>query len=117
MRELRRQLIPDDDTGAVLRQMLDDGDDLDRARPIDFIFVFPAEDGAAGFAAAAGALPDLDVSAPEADDEGIWEVVATRTMVPAHRAITVLEGELTALAQVHGGFPDGWACPPATDPE
>lgn len=53
MRELQKALIPDDENGDVLRRMLDDGDDLTLARPIDFFHVFAEESDAQDFAAAA----------------------------------------------------------------
>ena len=117
MRELKSLLIPDDDNGDVLRQMLEDGDDLDRARPIDFFHVFADGDDATAFATAAAALADVTVDAPEEDDEGVWQVAVTRTMAPNHAAITALELQLTELAEAHRGFADGWGCPPAADTE
>ncbi|HZH43634.1 MAG TPA: ribonuclease E inhibitor RraB [Lysobacter sp.] len=110
--DLRRQLIPDDDTGQVLRQMLDDGDDLARPRDIAFHCVFAEQAQAAAFAAQA-AQDGLTVDAPERDEEGIWEVTVVRRMAAEHAAITALERQLAALAAAHGGYPDGWSCSPA----
>lgn len=117
MRELKSLLIPDDDNGQVLRQMLEDGDDLDRPRAIDFFHVFADGDGAAAFAAAAAALADVVVGPAEQDDEGVWQVAVSRTMAPNHAAITALELQLGELAEAHRGFADGWGCPPAADTE
>ena len=110
MRGLRAALIPDDENGQVLRQMLEAGDDLALPRAIEFFHVFAGEADAQAFAAAASALPDLEVDAPTVDDEGIWEVCATRVMAPAHAAITALENTLAALAGRHRCSPDGWGC-------
>ena len=115
--QIGKDFIPDDDNGQVLRQMLEDGDDLDRARPIDFFHVFADGDDATAFATAAAALADVTVDAPEEDDEGVWQVAVTRTMAPNHAAITALELQLTELAEAHRGFADGWGCPPAADTE
>jgi len=115
MRELRAALIPDDENGQVLRRMLEAGDDLAVPRGIEFFHVFADEAGALAFAGAASALPDLAVEAPEVDDEGIWEVCATRVMAPSHAAITALEATLAQLAGEHGGYPDGWGCMQAHD--
>lgn len=115
MRELQRAMIPDDENGDVLRRMLDDGDDLTLARPIDFFHVFAEESDAQDFFAAAAARPELAVEGPDFDDDdGIWEVTATRVMAPEHKAITALEAELTELAAQYHGYPDGWGCDPAT---
>jgi hypothetical protein len=110
MRGLRMAMIPDDENGQVLKRMLEDGDDLSRARDIEFFHVFAEEDRARSFADAAAALPDMAVESPEADDEGVWQVCVVRMMAPAHAAITALERELGDLAESHGGFADGWAC-------
>lgn len=116
MRELRLALIPDDENGRVLKQMIEDGDDLERPRAIDFFFVFAEETDAQDFAAAAAAAPDLAVEGPDFDDDdGIWEVGATRVMAAQHKAITALETELGELAAKYRGYPDGWACDPAAD--
>ena len=108
--DLKKQLIPDDETGAVLRAMLDDGDDLDRPREIAFLSVFAEQRAAEAFGADASALPDVRVEAPEPDEEGIWQVAVVRTMAASHAAITALEDELAAIAARHGGYPDGWSC-------
>lgn len=110
MRELRALMIPDDENGQVLRRMLEEGDDLDQPREIEFFHVFAGEADARAFAAAAASLPDLAVGAPEVDDEGIWELCATRVMAPSHAAITALEETLAQLAAEHRGYPDGWGC-------
>lgn len=110
MATLMRALIPDDDTGDVLRQMLDDGDDLSQPRDIAFHLVFATEAQAAAFAAQAALLPDLRIDAPVVDEEGIWEVTATRNMPAMHGVITVLETLLMRAAEAHAGYPDGWSC-------
>ncbi|MBF6023865.1 ribonuclease E inhibitor RraB [Lysobacter niastensis] len=115
MRELRLAMIPDDENGQVLRQMVEDGDDLSVERGIEFFHVFADEARARAFAEAASALPALAIGAPEVDEEGIWQVVAVRVMAPSHAGITALEKQLVALAGDHGGYPDGWACPTAGD--
>ncbi len=116
MRGLRAALIPDDETGQLLKQMLEDGDDIDRPRPIGFFHVFAEETDAQDFAAAASARPDLVVEGPDFDDDdGIWEVTATHVMAAQHKAITALETELAELAARFRGYPDGWGCDPAGD--
>jgi hypothetical protein len=96
--------------------MLEDGDDLTLPREIDFLLVFGDESAAKAFADAAAQQPDLVVSLPAVDDEGIWQVIASRHMVPRHGDITKLEKELTVLAESFGGYPDGWECSRAVGP-
>ena len=108
MKSLQFAMLPDDENGDVLRAMLEDGDDLTIPREIDFLLVFADEAAARAFADAANQLPDLIVSIPGMDDEGIWQVVTSRHMAPKHADITKLENELTVLAESFGGYPDGW---------
>jgi hypothetical protein len=113
MKSLQRAMLPADENGDVLRAMLDDGDDLTVPRDIEFLAVFAAQPQAEAFAAAAAVLDDLRVEPPEVDDEGVWQVACVRCMPASHAAITALENEVAALAQAHGGYPDGWSCDPA----
>lgn len=116
MRALQLALIPDDETGQVLKRMIEDGDDIDRPRAIGFYHVFAEESDAQDFAAAASSRADLLVEGPDFDDDdGIWEVSASRVMAAQHKAITALEAELGDLAARYRGYPDGWGCDPATD--
>jgi hypothetical protein len=116
MKSLQFAMLPDDENGDVLRAMLEDGDDLTLPRDIDFLLVFGDEAAARAFADAANALPDLVVSIAGEDEEGIWQVVASRHMAPKHADITRLEKELTTLAESFGGYPDGWECTRAAGP-
>ena len=115
MKSLQRALIPDDENGEVLRRMFDDGDDLSIPRDIDFHLVFGEEAQARGFAAQAVTLPDLMLSVPEVDEEGIWVVTASRHMSATHAGITALEQQLALVAQAFEGYPDGWSCSAAGD--
>ena len=115
MHELRRMMIPDDENGQVLRQMLDDGDDLDVPRGIEFFHVFAEQEDADAFVEGAAALPDVMVEGGEGDEEGVWQVCVIRVMAPSHAAITALELQLGELAESHRGYADGWGCPPADE--
>ncbi len=116
MKELRRQLIPDDETGAVLRQMLDDGDNLELARDIAFLSVFAERAQADAFIASLADVDDLLVDVPECDEDDIWQVAVIRHMPAVHAQIVALEALLTERAQAAGGYPDGWQCD-AAEPE
>ena len=116
MKSLQLAMIPDDENGAVLRAMVEDGDDLTIAREVDFHLVFGEEAAARAFVAAANGQPDLVLSVPGVDDEGIWQVTASRHMAPRHADITRVERELTVLAESFGGYPDGWECSRAAGP-
>ncbi|GAB1595290.1 ribonuclease E inhibitor RraB [Lysobacter claricitrinus] len=117
MKSLQLAMIPDDENGDVLRAMVEDGDDLTIPRDIDFHLVFGENDASRAFTDAANRLPDLLVTAPAVDEEGIWQVVVTRHMAAKHADITKLEHDLTVLAESFGGYPDGWECSRAAGPE
>jgi regulator of ribonuclease activity B len=72
---------PNDENGAVLRDMAAQGSDLVSPRMMDF------ED-------------------PE-EDRG-WEVQCRHRMVPTHAAITQTERRLADVAERFGGYADGW---------
>ncbi|HZX81216.1 MAG TPA: ribonuclease E inhibitor RraB [Lysobacter sp.] len=116
MKTLQFAMIPDDENGDVLRAMLEDGDDLTIAREIDFHLVFGEEAAATAFAEAAKLQPDLIVSVPALVEDGIWQVTASRHMVPRHGDISKLEKDLTVLGESFGGYPDGWECSRAAGP-
>ena len=103
--------FPDDENGDVLRRMQSSGDDLSRAREIDFTVVFPDEQSAGEFAAA---LLDerVKVEVKRADcAPGLpWDVLVQIFMVPDHGEITVMEATLAKRAALLGGRNDGWGC-------
>jgi hypothetical protein len=107
--------FPTDANGEVLRIMAKGGDDLSRARPIEFAVVVP-DQAAAERLTAALAGRDLAIRTAELEEslEGCtWEVLVSRDMVPTHGGITEFEAELAALAEPLGGWNDGWGCMPA----
>lgn len=116
VKSLQLAMLPDDENGDVLRAMIEDGDDLTLPRDIDFLLVFGDEAAAKAFADAASQQQDLVVSVPAVDEEGIWQVIASRHMAPRHADITSLEKSLTVLAESFGGYPDGWECSRAAGP-
>lgn len=103
--------FPNDENGEVLRHMAESGDDLSRARDIDFSVVMPNEDAAMQFSAyfknlgyrvkvdQAGTVPELP-----------WDVVVVNYMCPSHAGVTAFENELEALAVRLRGRNDGWGC-------
>lgn len=110
MKSIQRAMLPNDENGEVLREMVDDGDDLTLPRDIDFHFVFATQAQAGAFAAQAQQRAETAVLEPEVDDEGVWQVTVQRHMPASHTAIGALEQELTDVARGHDGYPDGWSC-------
>lgn len=110
--------LPADENGNVLRLMAAHGDDLTRARVVDFGHLLPDEAAARRMAAAA-ALLGFAVQVEPIDDEeelpagqrsGEWDVTCSLEMVPTHAGITAVERQLDALARSFGGRADGWGC-------
>jgi hypothetical protein len=100
-----------DDTGDALRRLEAEGDDLSRARDIDFTVVFPNEFTAEKFAEhfrQAGYRSTIRLS--QVKESHPWDVLVVKHMVPSHSAITEFERELQDCADTHGGRNDGWGC-------
>lgn len=102
--------LPDDENAEVLRQMIESGDDLSAPRDIEFFFLFASGAQAEAFSSEAAALDDVAVALAAPDEDREFEVCVVRHMVPTHAGISVLESELSLLAQSHGGQADGWGC-------
>jgi hypothetical protein len=102
---------PDDDNGDVLRRMEEDGDDLTRARNIDFSVVFPVESAAEKFAEhfrAQGLAAEVYFA--ETMKEFPWNVNVVNHMTPSHQEIGDFETSLQEVADSLGGHNDGWGC-------
>lgn len=102
---------PDDENGDVLRRMQADGDDLSRARDINFSVVFPNEVAAENFARHfknTGYKVTVEFSQVEANHP--WDATVLKHMVPSHSAITEFENELQEIAKGLDGYNDGWGC-------
>ena len=110
--------FPADENGNVLRLMAAHGDELTRARVVDFGHLLPDEAAARRMAAAAAQLGFAVMVEPIDDDEelpagqhsGEWDVTCSQEMVPTHAGITAKERQLDALARSFGGRADGWGC-------
>jgi|SRR5450631_1438494 len=102
---------PNDDNGDVLRRLEEQGDDLTKARSIDFSVVFSAENAAERFAEqfhAKGFTASVYFS--EERKEFPWNVNVVKYMVPSHQEIGEFETFLQELADPLGGHNDGWGC-------
>jgi hypothetical protein len=108
--------FPDDENGAVLRQMADQGIDLVSPRTIEFEHCFPDEARARAFlAAVSGMVREARLIPPDPDEGRGWEVECTERMVPTHAAITETELRLADVAKRFDGDGDGWGSLSNTD--
>jgi hypothetical protein len=102
--------FPDDENGLALRNMTESGDDLTKARDIDFSVVFPTISAASKFCVAVAEegwrceVSDEVLASAECD------VTVTRYMLPTYDAITEMEFRLAQLAAPFEGENDGWGC-------
>lgn len=106
-----RQTFPNDENGAMLRQMAADGDDLSVPREIGFTFIFPTEDAALKFAVLL-LKHGQKVSFAEGGEQSelFWLVQAHPYMVPSHENISDYENLLASEADSFGGQFIAWAC-------
>jgi ubiquinone/menaquinone biosynthesis C-methylase UbiE len=101
--------FPDDENGAVLRDMAKQGIDLVSPRMMDFEHCFPDEAAARGFlAAVVGTVREAHLFPADPEEGTGWEVQCRERMVPTHTAIAETERRLADVAARFGGYPDGW---------
>ena len=104
-------IYPNDENGDVLRRLETQGDDLTRARDIDFSVVFPVESAAERFAEHFRAQGyAASVYFAEAMKEFPWNVNVVKHMIPSHQEIGSFEASLQEVANTLGGHNDGWGC-------
>ena len=99
---------PDDENGNVLRSIAAKGDDLTKARNIDFAVVFASASSAEQFATHFREL-GYAVSLEERETEDFpWDVIVIKHMVPTYEGITDFENLLESVADRWEGHNDGW---------
>jgi len=102
---------PDDANGDALRRMEEAGDDLARARDVEFTVVFPNENTAKQFADHICALGYIVSAELTGTVENFpWDVTVVKHMVPSHEVIGAVEDSLQRVADIFGGRNDGWGC-------
>lgn len=96
---------------AVIRRMIEQGDDLSKERGIDFSVVFPDGGSAEAFALQFRGLGyRTSVRQSNAAPGLPWDVTVVKQMLPICEAITEFELLLQAKATPLGGRNDGWGC-------
>lgn len=102
---------PNDGNGDALRRMQAQGDDLTRARNIDFTVAFADASSAEQFAEHFRTLGyGVSVEVTEPDQDFPWDVIVVQHMVPSYDGITDFEKLLQSVADGWGGHNDGWGC-------
>ena len=100
-------VFPRDENGDVLWGMHRAGDDLHKARDMDFFFIFLDQGTAQRFGAIAEQR-GFRVALSWFDEKQVWDATCTIRIAPSHAHVTQMENVLTQAAQSLGGSPDGW---------
>lgn len=104
---------PDDANRDALRRMETQGDNLHRARKIEFTVVFSEQDSANQFARHMRTLGyEASIDLSETAEGFPWDVIVVKHMVPCHSEIEKFEATLESVAAAFGGHNDGWGCFP-----
>lgn len=102
---------PEDENGDTLRGMEAQGDDLTKARNIDFTVVFSDARSAEQFAEYLHGLGhEISVEETKTKPDFPWDVTVVKHMVPTYEGITDFENVLQSAADRWGGHSDGWGC-------
>ena len=99
--------FPHDENGDVLWGMQCAGDDLGKARDMDFFFTFPHQSTAEQFSNRAG-QQGYRVAVTWYENKQVWDATCTIRLTPTHAHVSQTEHALTTTAQALGGSPDGW---------
>jgi hypothetical protein len=104
-------LFPDDNVGNALWQMMNDGDDLNQEREIEFSVIFPSEDAALKF----GQMllennQKLSFSPYDGNEEFPWEITAYPFVGASYENIRSYQNLLISSAEPLGGQYDGFYC-------
>jgi hypothetical protein len=98
--------FPADENGDVLWGMHKSGDNLERARRMDFFFLFPDKESATAFVRLAN--NDYEVETTFFEEKKAWDVNCSITIVPTHERVSEVESALSTMAAPFRGKPDGW---------
>ena len=95
----------------IILQLIEAGDDLSKARDIDFSVVFSDGSSAAAFASELQRQGySISTEEMDMDDELLWDVNIMNHMLPVCEEITAFQQFLEAIASPLGGRNDGWGC-------
>ncbi|MBB5716251.1 ribonuclease E inhibitor RraB [Sphingomonas aerophila] len=97
-----------DENAEILKRIDEGGNDLTPSREVDFSHLFADRLSAEAFASDVEHLGFRAAVEKVDRDEGHWDVTASKELVPSAANVTAAEEQLHALAQVYGGYADGW---------
>ena len=99
--------LPDDETGAALQRLADDGSDLSRPLKMDFFIAVPDQQRGQRVAAAASGL-GFEVSVEQDEETKEWTCYCTKEITPSYSMVVQIEQQLDLLARKYQGYADGF---------
>lgn len=102
--------FPDDENGNALWSMVEDGDDLEIEREVDFSVSFKTEEDALNFARSLLSIRQKVSLSDNDDEEFPIEITVHYETEPTYEAITEFEAVLEEYAAMFNGQTDGWSC-------
>jgi regulator of RNase E activity RraB len=102
------QSVAEQQDAHVIENLRAAGADLSKPHDIDFFLMLPNQAQAQAAAADMEQLGYTVVTVEVSPQHLLWEVYATRRMVPQLEAMTAITRTLEALASKYGGYYDGW---------
>jgi hypothetical protein len=102
-----RTYYPDDDDGAALRRVAENGADMSQPMKIEFSIDVPDVDQARLLAeriSALGYTPDIFAN----DESGSVSIYCAKTMLATHEGVVAAQYELNKLCLRFGAQCDGW---------
>jgi len=104
-------LFPEDNVGNALWQMMNDGDDLNKEREIEFSVIFQSEEAALKF----GQLllennQKLSFSPYDGNEDFPWEITAYPFIGASYENISSYQHLLISSSEPLGGQYDGFYC-------
>lgn len=108
--------FPTDPNGNMLWHMEMEGDNLDKAREIQFSVIFPSQEKALKFGGVLLANNQKLSFCPYLQNpEHPWEITAYPEMPASYDNIRSYQQLLEVHARKYDGVYDGWYCPPQQD--
>ena len=102
--------FPDDENGALLREMAAAGIDLSQTHAVDFFHLFEKQPQAQQMADLVNQKhPSVTVKVfADEQTKGVWDVCCTVNIIPTHADIATHEKMFENIAEQCNGYADGW---------
>ena len=99
--------FPNTDTGNTLRELVEQGSDINKPMDLDFFISVTNEESGKLISRDVMGL-DYRVSLEMDSEMNEWTCYCAKTMIPKYEDIIRIEEELDEIAKRHGGYIDGF---------